>query len=65
MSEASLRNRDYTVILVRNASRDAPALPGIEKQWLVAQDSILTLAKKCEEFDSDGLSIYLASTPNY
>lgn len=63
MSEASLQNRDYTVILARNASQDAPALPGIEKQWLVAQDSILTLAKKCEEFDSDGLSIYIASTP--
>lgn len=63
MSEALLRNRDYTVILARNACRNAPALPGIEKQWIAAQDSILTLAKKCEKFDSDGLSIYIASTP--
>lgn len=63
MSEALLKNRDYTIILARNASRNAPALPGIEKQWLVAQNSIITLANKCEEFDSDGLSIYVASNP--
>lgn len=60
MSESLLQNRDYTIILARNASRNAPALPGIEKQWLVAQNSIITLANQCEEFDSDGLSIYNA-----
>lgn len=63
MSEALLKNRDYTVIISRNASKTAPILPGLEKQWLVAQDSIITLAKKCEELDTDGITIYIASTP--
>ncbi|MGQ4649381.1 hypothetical protein [Lyngbya aestuarii] len=63
MSETLLRNRDYTIILARNASRTSPAPPGLEKLWLVAQESVIVLAKKCEEFDPDGITIYIASTP--
>lgn len=63
MPESLLRNRDYTVILARRGSKTPPTPPGLEQQWLVAQDSLITLAKKCEEFDPDGLTIYIASTP--
>ncbi|NES19606.1 MAG: hypothetical protein F6K41_11920 [Symploca sp. SIO3E6] len=63
MSESLLHNRDYTVVIARSSSRTSPVPPGLEKQWLVAQDSLITLVKKCEELDPDGITIYIASTP--
>ena len=63
MSESLLHNRDYTVVIARNSSRNSPTPPGLEEQWLVAQDSLITLVKKCDELDPDGITIYIASTP--
>ncbi|NEQ09456.1 MAG: hypothetical protein F6K37_26960 [Moorea sp. SIO4E2] len=63
MSQDLLQNRDYTIILARNASKTFGTQPGLDKQWLLAQESIIALAKKCEELDPDGLTIYIASTP--
>jgi hypothetical protein len=57
-----LENRDYTIIIARSdASRD-PEHPWYE-EWVEAQASLIDLAKKCQEFDSDGLTVYEACTP--
>ena len=58
-----LRNRDYTVIVARSAARNAPTIPGLERAWMDARSAIIALAKKCEELNRDGLTIYTASTP--
>ncbi|MBD1826636.1 hypothetical protein NDI47_18300 [Microcoleus vaginatus GB1-A2] len=57
-----LEDRDYTIIIARSdASRD-PHHPWYE-EWVEAQASLIDLAKKCQEFDSDGITLYEASTP--
>ncbi|MEG4230998.1 hypothetical protein QUA40_02605 [Microcoleus sp. Pol11C3] len=57
-----LEDRDYTIIIARSdASRD-PQHPWYE-EWVEAQASLIDLAKKCQEFDSDGITLYEASTP--
>jgi len=63
MSEALLKDRDYTVIIARMTSTPLLATPGSETRWIKAQDSIIALAKKCEEFDPDGITIYIAGEP--
>ena len=63
MTEALLHNRDYTFILARNASLHSSAIPGLEQKWLEAENSLINLAQKCQHFDSDGLTVYIASTP--
>ncbi|AFY70579.1 hypothetical protein Pse7367_2317 [Thalassoporum mexicanum PCC 7367] len=62
-ADAKLLDRDYTIILVRLSERECPAPPGLRKQWQVAEKSILNLAAKCEKFDPDGLTIYIADRP--
>lgn len=57
-----LEDRDYTIIIARSdASRDAQH-PWYE-EWVEAQASLIDLAKKCQEFDTDGITLYEASTP--
>ncbi|MEG4987863.1 hypothetical protein QUB08_19115 [Microcoleus sp. BR0-C5] len=57
-----LEDRDYTIIIARSdASRD-PQHPWYE-EWVEAQASLIDLAKKCQELDSDGITVYEASTP--
>ncbi len=57
-----LEDRDYTIIIARSdASRD-PQHPWYE-DWVEAQASLIDLAKKCQQFDSDGITVYEASIP--
>lgn len=54
-------NRDYTLIIDKSGSMSIPDQPGGKTRWAVAQESTLALARKCEEFDPDGITIYLFS----
>jgi hypothetical protein len=63
MVDAKLLDRDYTVILARLGEQNCPAPPGLEQQWQVAEQSILNLVAKCEEFTPDGITIYTATNP--
>lgn len=57
-----LEDRHYTIIIARSdASRD-PHHPWYG-DWVEAQASLIDLAKKCQEFDSDGITLYEASAP--
>ncbi|WP_013320441.1 hypothetical protein [Gloeothece verrucosa] len=61
MSEHLLQKRDYTIILAKKAATEAASPPGWQQQWKLAEKSIINLAKKCEEFDPDGITLYIAS----
>lgn len=56
-----VENRDYTLIIDKSGSMSIPDQPGGKTRWQVAQESTLALARKCEEFDPDGITIYLFS----
>jgi uncharacterized protein with von Willebrand factor type A (vWA) domain len=56
-----LKNRDYTLILDKSASMSIPDQQGGKSRWESAQESTLALASKCEQFDPDGITVYLFS----
>jgi uncharacterized protein with von Willebrand factor type A (vWA) domain len=56
-----LENRDYTLIIDKSGSMATPDQKGGRTRWAAAQESTLALASKCEQFDPDGITIYLFS----
>lgn len=60
MANALLQNRDYTVIFAKTAVNSEVPPPGYKQRWSKAQESILNLLKACEEYDPDGITLYLA-----
>ena len=56
-----LENRDYTLIIDKSGSMSVKDQPGGKSRWEVMQESTLALASKCEEFDPDGITVYLFS----
>ncbi len=62
MAEGSIiEDRDYTLIIDKSGSMSINDRPGGKTRWQSARDSTLALAKKCEEIDSDGITVYLFS----
>ncbi|MBO9997811.1 MAG: VWA domain-containing protein [Cyanobacteria bacterium SID2] len=57
-----LENRDYTLIIDRSGSMSEPDRANGKSRWEAVRDSTLALAKKCEEFDPDGITVYLFSS---
>jgi hypothetical protein len=57
-----LEDRDYTIIIARGDASRHHQHPWYE-EWIEAQASLIDLAKKCQQFDSDGITLYEASTP--
>lgn len=62
MTDYLLANRDYIIIIARSLVSRDPKHPWYE-DWVAAQASLIDLAKKCQQLDSDGLTVYEASTP--
>jgi uncharacterized protein with von Willebrand factor type A (vWA) domain len=58
----SLQDRDYTLIIDKSGSMSAPDQPGGHSRWDAAAESTLALARKCEQFDQDGITVYLFSS---
>jgi hypothetical protein len=54
-----LENRDYTLIIDKSASMSTPDKTNSTSRWLALQESTFALATKCEQFDPDGITIYL------
>lgn len=55
-----LENRDYTLIIDKSGSMATTDQKGGKSRWVASQESI-ALASKCEQFDSDGITVYLFS----
>lgn len=56
-----LENRDYTLIIDKSGSMTRKDRGGGKSRWQIMQESTLALASKCEEFDPDGITIYIFS----
>jgi uncharacterized protein with von Willebrand factor type A (vWA) domain len=56
-----MEDRDYTLIIDKSGSMSTPDQPGGRSRWDAAQESTLALARKCEQFDPDGITLYLFS----
>jgi hypothetical protein len=62
MTEGSIvEDRDYTLIIDKSGSMSINDRPGGKTRWDSAQESTLALARKCEEIDPDGITVYLFS----
>lgn len=56
-----VQNRDYTLINDKSGSMSTPDQRGGRSRWDTAKESTLALARKCEQFDPDGITVYLFS----
>ncbi|MDZ7959564.1 MAG: VWA domain-containing protein [Aulosira sp. DedQUE10] len=56
-----MSDRDYTLIIDKSGSMSTPDQAGGRNRWEIAQESTLALARKCEQFDPDGITIYVFS----
>ncbi|HEY9298354.1 MAG TPA: VWA domain-containing protein [Phormidium sp.] len=56
-----VEERDYTLIIDKSGSMSTPDQAGNRTRWQAAQESTLALARKCEQFDPDGITVYLFS----
>jgi uncharacterized protein with von Willebrand factor type A (vWA) domain len=56
-----MKDRDYTLILDKSGSMSTPDRQGSKSRWEIAQESTLALARKCEQFDPDGITVYVFS----
>lgn len=61
IGDSVLENRDYTLIIDKSGSMSTPDQPGGKSRWDTAQESTLALARKCEQFDPDGITLYMFS----
>jgi uncharacterized protein YegL len=55
---STLLTRDYTLILDKSGSMSTLDQPGGKSRWVYAQESTLALARKCEQLDPDGITVY-------
>jgi len=56
-----LEERDYTLIIDKSGSMATPDQKGGRSRWVAAQESTFALANKCEQFDPDGITLYVFS----
>lgn len=56
-----MQDRDYTLIIDKSGSMSTPDQPGGRTRWQAAEESTLAVARKCEQFDPDGITVYLFS----
>ncbi len=57
-----MKDRDYTLIIDKSGSMSTPDQAGGRSRWEAAEESTLALARKCEQFDPDGITVYLFSS---
>lgn len=57
-----LENRDYTLIIDKSGSMSTQDQADGKSRWDVVQESTLALAQKCEEYDPDGITVYVFSS---
>lgn len=57
-----MKDRDYTLILDKSGSMSVTDTGASMTRWELAEESTLALARKCEKFDPDGITVYLFSS---
>lgn len=56
-----LHDRDYTLIIDRSGSMSTIDPTENQSRWSIVENCTLALARQCEEFDLNGLSVYFFS----
>jgi hypothetical protein len=65
MTDVILSDRDYTVIVAKTAGNMAGnAPPHFEQRWTDARAAISSLIRRCQEFEPDGITLFIASSEN-
>jgi hypothetical protein len=54
-----LNNRDYTLIIDKSGSMATKDQTGSRSRWATARESTEAFARRCEELDPDGLTLYV------
>jgi uncharacterized protein with von Willebrand factor type A (vWA) domain len=54
-----LKDRDYTIIIDKSGSMATKDQPGARTRWAAAREGTEAFARKCEELDADGLTLYV------
>lgn len=58
-----LRKRDYVLVIDRSGSMSDPvSKKDSTTKWKSMQESVLAVARKCQEFDDDGIDLYTFNT---
>lgn len=57
MDVEKVKNRDYYVVIDKSGSMEERDCPGGQSRWSAAQESTLAIARKCNEYDPDGITI--------
>lgn len=58
---STVKDRDYTLIIDKSGSMSMPDQRGGRTRWQEVQESTLALARKCEQFDPEGITVYVFS----
>jgi len=53
-----LTDRDYTLIIDKSGSMSTCEQKSGKSRWDTVQESTLAVARKCEQFDPDGITVY-------
>jgi vWA found in TerF C terminus len=59
--DSIVQDRDYTLIIDKSGSMSTADQNSGKTRWDIAQESTMALARKCEQFDPDGITVYLFS----
>jgi uncharacterized protein with von Willebrand factor type A (vWA) domain len=59
LTNTLLTNRDYTLIIDKSGSMSTADAKNGRTRWESVQESTLAIARKCEAFDPDGLTVYV------
>ncbi|MGQ4645854.1 VWA domain-containing protein [Lyngbya aestuarii] len=62
MTDSLVEDRDYTLIIDKSGSMSIQDQPGGKSRWQTVQESTLAVARKCEQLDPDGITVYLFSS---
>lgn len=57
MDMEKLKNRDYVLLIDKSGSMEGNDTPTGQSRWKYAEESTLAIAKKCQEYDPDGITL--------
>lgn len=57
-----MKDRDYTLILDKSGSMSTADQASGKSRWEISQESTLALARKCEQLDPEGITVYTFSS---
>ena len=62
ITKADLSKRDYVLVIDKSGSMSEKDCAGGKSRWAYCSESAYALATKMQEFDDDGIDIYLFSS---